>query len=80
MKTLFAGIALLFTAACAGNTAAAERMIEKQGVVNAPIEDVWKAWTTTEGVKSFFAPDAKVEARSGGAFNFRSGCSCHSGR
>jgi uncharacterized protein YndB with AHSA1/START domain len=37
-------------------------------VVNAPIEEVWKAWTTTEGVKSFFAPDANVEARSGGPF------------
>jgi uncharacterized protein YndB with AHSA1/START domain len=48
--------------------AAPERMIEKQGVVGAPIGEVWKAWTTSEGVKSFFAPDAHVEARSGGPF------------
>jgi len=48
--------------------AAPERMIEKQALVAAPIADVWKAWTTTEGVKSFFAPDANVEARSGGPF------------
>src|SRR6476619_875146 len=48
--------------------AAPERMIEKQGVVGAPIAEVWKAWTTSEGVKSFFAPDAKVEPRSGGPF------------
>jgi len=48
--------------------AAPERMIEKQGVVEAPIGEVWKAWTTSEGVKSFFAPDAKVEPRSGGPF------------
>jgi uncharacterized protein YndB with AHSA1/START domain len=48
--------------------AAPERMIEKQAVVGAPIGEVWKAWTTTEGVKSFFAPDAKIEARSGGPF------------
>jgi len=65
MKRLLAAIALLLAAA---HAAGAERMIEKQGVVNAPIEEVWKAWTTTEGVKSFFAPDANVEARSGGPF------------
>jgi len=65
MKKLLAAFALLLAAA---HAAGAERMIEKQGVVNAPIEEVWKAWTTTEGVKSFFAPDANVEARSGGPF------------
>jgi len=65
MKKLLAAFALFLAAA---HAAGAERMIEKQGVVNAPIEEVWKAWTTTEGVKSFFAPDANVEARSGGPF------------
>ena len=25
-------------------------------VINAPVADVWKAWTTTEGIKTFFAP------------------------
>ena len=31
-------------------------------VVNAPVADVWKAWTTVEGIESFFAPKAaKVE-------------------
>jgi uncharacterized protein YndB with AHSA1/START domain len=59
--------AFVLAVAC-GTTIAAERMIEKQVTVNAPIEEVWKAWSTTEGVKSFFAPDAKVEARSGGPF------------
>ncbi|HEX8173255.1 MAG TPA: SRPBCC domain-containing protein [Thermoanaerobaculia bacterium] len=42
--------------------------IETEVVIAAPVEAVWKAWTTTEGVKSFFAPDARVEARPGGAY------------
>ena len=62
-------LAALALAAASGTAVAApERMIEKQAVVNAPIEEVWKAWSTTDGVKSFFAPDARVEARSGGPF------------
>ena len=60
--------AIVFTAACHHAAAAQERMIEKQVVVAAPVEEVWKAWTTTEGVTSFFAPEARVEARPGGPF------------
>lgn len=47
---------------------AEERAIVKQVVVKAPVEAVWNAWTTTEGIKSFFAPDAWVEARPDGPF------------
>jgi uncharacterized protein YndB with AHSA1/START domain len=65
MRTALAALAL---AVACGSSLAAERMIEKQAVVAAPIEEVWKAWSTSDGVKSFFAPDAKIEARSGGAF------------
>jgi uncharacterized protein YndB with AHSA1/START domain len=37
--------------------------------INAPVVEVWKAWTTPEGIESFFAPKAaKVEPRPGGAF------------
>ena len=45
-----------------------ERMITETITVKAGIADVWNAWTTTEGIKSFFAPDANVEARVGGPF------------
>jgi uncharacterized protein YndB with AHSA1/START domain len=48
--------------------AAEERAITKQVTVKAPIDAVWNAWTTTEGVKTFFAPDAHVEARPDGPF------------
>ncbi len=38
-------------------------------IVDAPVADVWKAWTTPEGIESFFAPKAaKVEPWPGGAF------------
>ena len=47
---------------------AAERAIEKEIVVAATPEQVWNAWTTREGITSFFAPDARIEARVGGAF------------
>lgn len=46
-----------------------DRTIVKQVVVKAPLDAVWMAWTTTEGIVSFFAPEAKVEARPGGAFH-----------
>lgn len=42
--------------------------IVHDAVVAAPIEAVWDAWTTQEGVTSFFAPAARVERRVGGAY------------
>ena len=60
-----AGTLLLGAALAAG---AQERAIVKQVQVGAPVESVWQAWTTTEGIKSFFAPDALVEARVDGPF------------
>ena len=49
--------------------AAAERAIEKEVVVAAAPEQVWDAWTTRAGIVSFFAPDAEIDARVGGAFH-----------
>ena len=60
--------ATLAVAAAAPGLAAAERAIDKQVVVAATPEQVWQAWTTREGITSFFAPDARVEPRVGGAF------------
>jgi len=38
-------------------------------VIDAPVAEVWKAWTTPEGIESFFAPRAaKVVPEPGGAF------------
>jgi uncharacterized protein YndB with AHSA1/START domain len=48
---------------------AAERAIDKEIVVPAPLDKVWESWTTREGIRGFFAPDAVVEPRVGGAFH-----------
>jgi uncharacterized protein YndB with AHSA1/START domain len=48
---------------------AAERAIEKQIVVAASLDEAWDAWTTREGIVSFFAPEAVIEPRVGGAFH-----------
>ena len=47
----------------------AERAIDKEVVVNATLDQAWDAWTTRDGIVSFFAPDAQVEPRVGGAFH-----------
>lgn len=47
---------------------AAERAIDKEIVVPANVDAAWAAWTTREGIISFFAPDAVVDPRVGGAF------------
>ena len=36
--------------------------------VQASIRDVWQAWTTREGILSFFAPDCHIELTPGGAY------------
>ena len=60
------GLALALSLGVAG---AAERAIDKEVVVSATLDQAWEAWTTREGIRSFFAPDAVVEPRVGGAFH-----------
>src|SRR5262245_30917950 len=45
-----------------------DRILVKDVTVKASVREVWNAWTTAEGVKSFFARDAKIEAVAGGAY------------
>ncbi len=48
---------------------AAERAIDKSIDIPATLDEAWAAWTTREGIVSFFAPDAEIDARVGGAFH-----------
>jgi uncharacterized protein YndB with AHSA1/START domain len=58
---------LLLSAGTAAQPLAPDIAVTK--VINAPVAEVWKAWTTAEGIESFFAPKAaKVEPWPGGAF------------
>jgi uncharacterized protein YndB with AHSA1/START domain len=62
-------VALALMALCGGLPLhAAEPALDKEVVVNATLDQAWDAWTTREGIVAFFAPDAKVEPRVGGAF------------
>ena len=63
-----ASLACLLLVCGCGAQVPQERNINETITVKAGIADVWTAWTTTEGIKSFFAPDANVEARVGGPF------------
>ena len=62
---MLAAAALLVLAPAAP---AEERAVRKQALVAAPVAQVWSAWTTRAGLESFFAPEAMVEPRPGGAF------------
>lgn len=42
--------------------------IERDVVVSAPRAAVWKAWSSPEGAKTFFAPDARIELAPGGPY------------
>jgi uncharacterized protein YndB with AHSA1/START domain len=45
-----------------------ERMIHKQVIAPADLDAVWHAWTTPEGVATFFAPAVNIELRHGGPY------------
>lgn len=45
-----------------------EKTIEKKCNIPASRTEVWKAFTTSEGVESFFAPEAKIELEPGGMY------------
>lgn len=40
--------------------------LRHEGLIDAPVEEVWKAFTTAEGLKSWMAPLAEIELRVGG--------------
>jgi uncharacterized protein YndB with AHSA1/START domain len=65
---ILAALLAAFAAVSSSCAAAQERVIAKDVVVKAPAADVWKAWTTNEGIQSFFAPEAFVEPKAGGPF------------
>ena len=67
MKTIVVLLGLL--AAALAPAQAAERAIDKSVEIAATLDQAWDAWTTRAGITSFFAPDAVIDARVGGAFS-----------
>ena len=48
--------------------AAGERALRFEVMVGAPLTEVWKAWTTDEGARQFFAPGTNIDATVGGHY------------
>ena len=46
-----------------------ERTIRLEATVRASPAEVFRLWTTSEGVEEFFAPAAQIEPRSGGRYS-----------
>ncbi len=49
-------------------TAGGERVIELSTVVDAPVDKVWAAFTTSEGFAAWAAPFARIDLRVGGHY------------
>jgi len=49
-----------------GAGAAQERVLRTEATVHAPVAQVWKAFTTEDGVRSWMVPVAEVDFRVGG--------------
>lgn len=60
--------ALALLACVAIPAMASERMVVKEVVVEAPVAAAWSAWATREGIQSFLAPEAIIDARPDGAY------------
>ena len=67
LRIVAAFLSLLVASTAIGQPLQPDIVVTK--VIAAPVADVWKAWTTPEGIESFFARKAaRVDARPGGAF------------
>jgi uncharacterized protein YndB with AHSA1/START domain len=49
--------------------ASSDRVLRAEMTIAAPIADVWKAWTTDEGIATFFAPAGRVDLRVDGTYD-----------
>jgi uncharacterized protein YndB with AHSA1/START domain len=45
-----------------------DRPLRFRSIIPASVAEVWQAWTTEEGIRSFFSPECKIELRPGGAY------------
>jgi uncharacterized protein YndB with AHSA1/START domain len=47
------------------------RAVRVEGVVNAPVVQVWRVWTTSEGAQEFFAEKANIRLAIGGPYEIQ---------
>ncbi len=53
--------------------AAAERILRKHATIDAPLADVWHAWTTEEGITAFWGVESDIDLRIGGPYELYMG-------
>lgn len=53
------------------NTAGSGRMVRVEGDVNAPVPEVWRVFTTSEGAEEFFAQKANIQLAIGGPYEIQ---------
>ncbi len=51
-----------------GGVGVGQRVLHKEVVVSSPIERVWWAWTTSEGMASWWAKQSWIDLKIGGPF------------
>lgn len=61
-------LALIFTVFATHAEAQLRPMVYTETTVDADLGTVWEDWTTAEGLESFFAPQAIVDLKPGGAY------------
>jgi uncharacterized protein YndB with AHSA1/START domain len=49
--------------------AASDRMLRAEITVAAPVAELWQAWTTADGIATFFAPQGRVDLRVDGTYD-----------
>ena len=65
MRKLIGALAVL-TLLTASTTRAASDMVVTEGIVNAPVDRVWEAFTTRAGVESWMVGSGDIDLRIGG--------------
>jgi uncharacterized protein YndB with AHSA1/START domain len=49
----------------------AQKAVHVEGIVDAPIAEVWRVWTTSEGAEEFFAQKANIHLGLGGPYEIQ---------
>ncbi len=68
ISTGLCGILAAWLSAPVAGSGEAERAITKEMTVRAPLDEVWNAWTTVEGLTTFFSNGADIQLRVGGKY------------
>jgi uncharacterized protein YndB with AHSA1/START domain len=71
MKVWLAGVVALVSAVASAQDKSDALSFVNEGTINAPIADVWKVWSTSEGYKAVGVALADIDLRVGGLIRSR---------